>query len=69
MGAEQNTTTSPCLLCAKKIIQTGIRKVVFAEAYPDRDATALLEEAGIDVVRFEGATGRAYQRLYTGEAR
>ena len=46
------TTYSPCLMCSKMIINAGIRKVVFNEAYPLNDtATAMLKEAGVDLVR------------------
>ena len=48
------TTYSPCLMCSKMIINAGIRKVVFYEAYPLNDtATAMLREAGVDLVRLK----------------
>jgi dCMP deaminase len=48
------TTYSPCLMCSKMIINAGIRKVVFNEAYPLNDtATAMLKEAGVDLVRLK----------------
>lgn len=46
------TTYSPCLMCSKMIINAGIRKVVYNEAYPLNDtATAMLKEAGVDLIR------------------
>jgi dCMP deaminase len=46
------TTYSPCLMCSKMIINAGIRRVVYNEAYPLNDtATAMLKEAGVDLVR------------------
>jgi dCMP deaminase len=46
------TTYSPCLMCSKMIINAGIRKVVYNEAYPLNDtATAMLKEAGVALVR------------------
>ena len=48
------TTYSPCLMCSKMIINAGIRKVVYNEAYPLNDtATAMLKEAGVDLVRLK----------------
>lgn len=48
------TTYSPCLLCSKMIINAGIRKVVYNEAYPLNDtATRMLKEAGVDLVRLK----------------
>lgn len=46
------TTYSPCLMCSKMIINAGIRRVVYNEAYPLNDtATAMLREAGVDLVK------------------
>ena len=46
------TTYSPCLLCSKMIINAGIKKVVYNEAYPLNDtATRMLKEAGVDLAR------------------
>jgi dCMP deaminase len=48
------TTYSPCLLCSKMIINGGIRRVVFNEAYPLNDtATRMLKEAGVDLVKIK----------------
>ncbi|MEI6679067.1 MAG: dCMP deaminase family protein [Mariniphaga sp.] len=52
-GATLYVTSSPCLECAKLIIQAGIRKVVFSEAYHMNDGLELLERAGIIVVKVE----------------
>ena len=44
------STYSPCLLCTKMIINSGIREVVFNVDYPMSDvSTVLLREAGIEV--------------------
>jgi dCMP deaminase len=43
-------TTSPCLECAKLIIQSGIRRVVFSDKYRMDDGLHLLERAGIEIV-------------------
>ena len=45
-------TTQPCILCAKMIINAGIKKVVFKGDYPDELAMGMLKEAGIRVVKF-----------------
>src|SRR5574339_415855 len=48
------TTFSPCLMCSKMIINAGIRKVVYYDAYPLNDtATAMLKEAGVDLVKLK----------------
>ena len=43
-------TTSPCLECAKLIIQSGIKRVVFSEKYRNQEGLKLLERAGIELV-------------------
>ncbi|MDR1779349.1 MAG: dCMP deaminase family protein [Tannerella sp.] len=42
-------TASPCIECAKLIIQCGIRRVVFSETYHTDDGIRLLKQAGIEV--------------------
>ena len=49
-GATLYVTVSPCLECAKLIIQSGIRRVVYNELYRISDGIDLLERAGIDCV-------------------
>jgi len=48
-GATLYSTHVPCSLCAKMIINTGIRRVVAATEYPDRFAQEMLEEAGVEL--------------------
>ncbi|HBJ76566.1 MAG TPA: CMP deaminase [Porphyromonadaceae bacterium] len=48
-GATLYVTTSPCLECAKLIIQAGIQRVVFSERYRIQDGILLLKKAGIEV--------------------
>jgi dCMP deaminase len=43
-------TASPCIECAKLIIQAGIIRVVYSEKYRIMDGIELLEKAKIDVV-------------------
>ena len=43
-------TTSPCLECAKLIIQSGIRRVVFCDKYHKEDGLQLLQRASIEIV-------------------
>jgi dCMP deaminase len=48
------TTFSPCLQCSKMIINAGIRRVVYNDAYPLNDtATRMLKEAGVDLVKLK----------------
>jgi len=44
-------TSSPCIECAKLIIQAGIKRVVFGEIYRLTDGIDLLKRAGIECVQ------------------
>ena len=50
-GATLYVTTSPCFDCAKLIIQSGIKKVYWTEAYRDLSGIELLKKANIEVER------------------
>ena len=49
-GATMYVTASPCIECAKLIIQAGIKRVVYSEKYRLEDGVELLKRAGIEVV-------------------
>ena len=49
-GSTLYVTASPCIECAKLIIQAGIKRVVYAEKYRLEDGIALLQRAGIEVI-------------------
>ena len=51
-GATLYVTASPCIECAKLIIQAGIKRVVYSERYRLEDGIDLLRKAGIE--RVEG---------------
>ena len=50
-GATIYTTHQPCLTCAKMIVNVGIRRIVFAGAYPDPLALEMLAQAGVVLER------------------
>lgn len=52
-GATLYVTASPCLECAKLIIQSGIKRVVFNELYRITDGIDLLTRAGIECKHIE----------------
>ncbi len=52
-GATMYVTASPCIECAKLIIQAGIKRVVYGEKYRLTDGIDLLERAGVEVVYLE----------------
>ena len=52
-GATLYVTASPCIECAKLIIQAGIRRVVYKDEYRLTDGIDLLKRAGIEVEKVD----------------
>lgn len=52
-GATLYVTASPCIECAKLIIQAGIKRVVYGEKYRIMDGVDLLSSADIEIVFLE----------------
>ena len=46
-------TSAPCIECAKLIIQSGIKRVVYSEKYRVEDGCNLLRRAGITIEHIE----------------
>jgi len=45
------STTQPCVLCAKMIINVGVTTVFMTEGYPDKLARQMLDEAGVRLIQ------------------
>lgn len=62
------TTTFPCILCANKIAEAGIRRVVYVHPYPytEDDVNRIFNNPAINIELepFEGVKARAYFRFY-----
>ena len=52
-GSTLYVTASPCIECAKLIIQAGIKRVVYHDEYRITDGIDLLRRAGIEVVKYD----------------
>ena len=51
-GATLYCTHQPCVICAKMIINSGIKRIVYREGYPDEFSMQLLNESGVKVEVF-----------------
>jgi len=49
-GATLYITLSPCKECSKLIHQSGIKRVVYKNAYKDASGLKFLEKAGVEIV-------------------
>ena len=54
-GSSIYITTEPCVVCAKMLINAGIKEIVFAQGYPDALSEELLGETDIVIRRVEPA--------------
>jgi dCMP deaminase len=52
-GATLYVNASPCVMCAKMLINAGVKRIVYEEEYPDELAFRLLKEANVDLVKIE----------------
>jgi len=52
-GATLYLTLSPCKECSKLVLQAGINRVVFLNAYKDQSGVEFLRNSGIDVLQLE----------------
>ena len=52
-GATLYCTHQPCVICAKMIVNSGIRRVVYKHGYPDEFAREMLAEGNVLLERFE----------------
>ncbi len=44
-------TNLPCIICAKMLINAGVRRIVYLDGYADVLAGEMLEEVGMELVR------------------
>ncbi len=51
-GATMYCTHQPCVICAKMIVNSGIRRVIYREGYPDDFSLAIFKEAGVELLRY-----------------
>lgn len=56
-GCTVYCTMSPCINCAKVIVNSGIKKLVYMEEYRDTTGLDLLKSAGITVVHLDAIDG------------
>ena len=50
-GATLYLTLSPCKECSKLIFQSGIKRVVYIQDYPDNEGLVFLESAGVETLK------------------
>jgi len=63
-GCTIYVNTFPCFQCARHIVDAGIKKVVYIEAYPIEEAVQFLMDNKIGIEPFEGFTPRVFNKVF-----
>lgn len=63
-GGTLYVTTFPCFQCARLVLDVGIKRIVYVEAYPGAHARKLLDNNGCKAEPFSGFTARAFFRVF-----
>ena len=57
-------TTFPCLQCSRYILDAGIKKIVYVEAYPVKEARQFLSDNDVKIVPFGGFKARTFNIVF-----
>ena len=52
-GAEMFVTHQPCVICTRMILNSGIKRVVYKNGYPDEFAMELFKQSGVEIIKYE----------------
>ena len=52
-GAEMYVTHQPCVICTRMILNSGIKRVVYKNGYPDEFAKELFKQSNVELIKFE----------------
>ncbi len=63
-GCTLYVNTFPCFQCSRYIKDADIKKVVYVEAYPVKEAVDFLKENGIIIEAFEGFKPRVFNQVF-----
>ena len=58
------TTTFPCNLCSKQIIDVGIKKVIYIEPYPMTEAVGILGRGNVEMEEYTGVLPKAFISVF-----
>lgn len=52
-GATMYVTHQPCVICTRMIINSGIKKVIYKNGYPDAFALELFRQSSVEIYKFD----------------
>ncbi len=56
-GSTVYVTKQPCMICAKMLINAGIKRIVYLKPYPDMYSEKIIKDAKIELERYEENNG------------
>ena len=51
-GSTMYVTHQPCIICTRMIINSGVKKVIYKNGYPDEFAVELFKQSGVALVNY-----------------
>ena len=51
-GATIYVTHQPCVICTRMIINSGIKKVIYKNGYPDEFALKLFSQSDVELIKY-----------------
>lgn len=51
-GAVMYVTHQPCVICTRMIINSGVKKVIYKNGYPDDFALQLFAESNVEIIKY-----------------
>ena len=52
-GATIYVTHQPCVICTRMILNSGIKRVIYKNGYPDEFALQLFAESNVEIIKYE----------------
>ena len=52
-GATIYVTHQPCVICTRMIINSGIKKVIYKNGYPDEFALELFSQSDVEIIKYQ----------------
>ena len=52
-GATIYVTHQPCVICTRMIINSGIKKVIYKNGYPDDFALELFSQSDVEIIKYQ----------------
>ena len=52
-GATMYVTHQPCVICTRMIINSGVKRVIYKNGYPDAFALELFAQSDVEIIKFE----------------